>query len=78
MGRDRDINDLYDVIHTFYLFFNWFRWVQPMLHAIRIGELQSEIVFLDKIQWVKHLLIQIIAHRFFLHKKKTKTKEIKR
>lgn len=52
--------------YTFDLFFNRFGGVQPMFYVIGIGELQSKVVFLDQVQRVKHLLVQVPRFRLFL------------
>ena len=48
------------------LLLDGFRGVQPVFNIVGIGELQAKVVFLDEIQSVENLLIEITRERLFL------------
>ena len=53
---------------TFYLFFDWFGGVDPVADVVVVGVLQPEVVLLDDVHLVVHLLHELLARRFLLQK----------
>ena len=51
---------------TFYLFFDWFGGVDPVADVVVVGVLQPEVVLLDDVHLVVHLLHQLLPRRFLL------------
>ena len=57
------------VVHTFDLFFDGFGWVQPMTDVVVVGVLEAEVILLDDVHLVVHLLHQLLPRRFLLQRK---------
>ena len=54
---------------TFYLFFDWLGWVDPMTDVVVVGVLEAEVILLDDVHLVVHLLHQLLPRRFLLQRK---------
>ena len=54
---------------TFYLFFDWLGWVDPMTDVVVVGVLEAEVILLDYVHLVVHLLHQLLPRRFLLQRK---------
>ena len=51
---------------TLYLLFDWFGWVDPVADVVVVGVLQPEVVLLNDVHLVVHLLHQLLPRRFLL------------
>ena len=54
---------------TLYLLFDWFGWVNPVADMVVVSVLQPEVVLLDDVHLVVHLLHQLLPRRFLLQRK---------
>lgn len=61
---------------NFDLFLDCLCRIEPMFDIIRISKLQAKEIFLDKIQRIKNLFIQIICDGLFLFNEKIKLNKL--
>ena len=54
---------------TFNLFFDGFGRIQPVTDVVVVGVLEAEVILLDDVHLVVHLLHQLLPRRFLLQRK---------
>ena len=54
---------------TFNLFFDGFGRIQPVADVVVVGVLEAEVILLDDVHLVVHLLHQLLPRRFLLQRK---------